>query len=282
VVPPRLAYALCNFLGDVAYRALPRQRRSVRENLARVTGECGGRALDRLARGVFRSGAKYYYDTFKVPSLTDAELRRVASMQGWERLDRALERGKGVVLCTAHLGSPSPVAQLLAMRGHVVTTPAEPVRPRRLFDLISRARGSRGIKLTPVGPGTARELTDALRRNEVVGIVVDRDVQKTGVPVEFFGSTARLPAGPVTLALRTGAAMVPAFAYRSDSGRFEGQIQEAMELERTGNLREDIRRNTQKLATVLEEAIGRCPEQWIVFQPVWPAGQSEDGMGAAL
>jgi lauroyl/myristoyl acyltransferase len=274
LVPSRLAYVACDLLGDMAYLALPRQRKSVQANLARVTGD--RRVAGRLARGVFRSGARYYYDTFKVPSLTDAELLRVASIQGWERLDRALERGNGVVLCTAHLGSPSLVAQLLSTRGYKVTVPAEPVRPRRLLELISRARGSRGIKLIPIGPGTTRELTDTLRRGEVVGIIVDRDVQKTGTPVKFFGATATLPAGPVTLALRTGATLVPAFTYRLDSGRFEGRIEEPMELERSGDLREDIRRNTQKLAATLERAIGQSPEQWVVFERVWSVGQGED------
>jgi phosphatidylinositol dimannoside acyltransferase len=280
-VPPRLAYALCDALGDIAYRALPRQRRAVRSNLARVLGE-RSRNLDRRVQQVFRSGAKYYYDTFKVASLTDAELMRLAPVSGWDNLDRALEAGKGALLATAHLGSPGLVSHSLSVRGYSVTVPAEPVRPKRLFDLMCRVRGSRGNRLIPVGPGTTRELTDALRRNEVVGILVDRDVQKTGVTVDLFGAPVPLPAGPVTLALRTGAALVPAFTFRTRDGRLEGRIGEPVEIERTGSLREDVRRNTQKVAALLEEAVRRCPEQWVVFEPMWPAEEAASRLEGSL
>ncbi len=279
-IPPRVAYWLCDSIGDVAYWLLGSRRRIVRRNLSTVLG---GQPpdLDRRTRQLFREGVKYYYDTFRVPALSDEELERLIDMQGWENLQGALRKGKGALVLTAHLGSPALVAQILAVRKCKVTTVAEPLQNRKLLDLMMSVRGSRGIRLVPFGPTVTRELVEALGRNEVVGIVADRDVSRSGVGVRFFGVETTLPAGPVMLGLRTGAALLPAFTYRLADGRFSAQIGSPMELDRTGNLREDLRRNTQKLAGVMEEAIRRCPEQWIVFEPNWPEEDAGARMGAS-
>lgn len=270
-IPPRVAYRLCNPIGDLACWLLPSRRRIVRQNLSMVLG---GEPPDlaRRTRGVFREGVKYYYDTFRASSLSDQEMERVISLQGWDNLQGALARGKGALVLTAHFGSPALVAQILAVRKCRVTAVAEALPNRRLLDLMSRVRAGHGIRVVPFGPSITRELTAALGRNEVVGVVGDRDIQKTGVPVRFFGRETTLPVGPVMLALRTGAALLPSFTYRQKDGHFAAFIGEPLQLERTGRLQEDLRRGTQRVAELLEEAIKKSPEQWIVFEPIWSEG----------
>ncbi len=279
-VPPWLGYWLCSAAGDAAYWLLPRRRANVRRNLSTILrGRTEGLAL--LAREVFREGARYYYDTFRAPALSDDELEREITLEGWENLQKGLQEGKGVLLVSAHLGSPALVVQILAVRHCKVTSVVERVRPQRLLDLMIRVRGCRGIRLIPFSSTIANTLAEALRRNEIVGLVVDRDTQRSGVPVEFFGAETTMPAGPVMIALRTGAALVPAFTYRRKGGGFVGRIEEPLELVRTGRLREELRANTQRLAAVLERAIAEAPEQWIVFEPVWPETTAEGRQGAA-
>ncbi len=267
-LPPKTAFWVCDRAGDIAFRLLSRRRRIVENNLVAAGGRRDA-SLERLARGVFREGVRYYYDTFRVGALTDAELEELVSLEGWDRLKEARERGKGTILFTAHLGSPALVAQVLAIRGYRVTTVAEPVRPQKLFDLMSRARAGRGIRVIPLGPSSIRDLMEVLRRNEIAGIVADRDVAGTGVPVQFFGASVLMPAGPAMLALRTGAALLPGFSYRRRDGHFSAFVEEPLQLDRTGDLRKDIRLNTQKMAVAIERAIRQQPEQWIVFEPIW-------------
>lgn len=278
-IPPGVAYRLCNPIGDLAYLLLPRRRRAVRRNLSVVLGS-EAPDLGRRMREVFREGVKYYYDTFRAPALSDQELERQIDMQGWENLEGALARGRGAIILTAHYGSPSLVAQILAVRKCRVTTVAESLRNRGLLDLMIQVRGSRGIRLVPVGPNVTRELMDVLSRNEVVGVVGDRDVQKNGLPVRLFGVETTLPAGPVVLALRTGAALLPAFTRRLGDGRFSAHIGEPLVLSRTGTVQEDLRRGIQRVAELLEQAIKVSPEQWIVFEPIWPE-EAEARQGAA-
>ena len=282
LIPPAVAYRLCDWLGAVLCRLLRRQHRNVRGNLSVVLGGHADQSrVNALVCKVFREGAKYYYDTFRVPTLSDSALERLVTVEGWEKLDRCLAKGRGVVVFTGHIGSPALVAQILAVRGYCVTSVVEPVEPESLFELMTRVRGSRGIRFVPLGPSSARELMDALRRNEIVGIVADRDVGGTGVSVDFFGIETRLPAGPALLALRAGADLLPAFTYRVGEGRFVGQIWDPIEVRRTGKLREDVRLNTQEMGRALEKAIRRSPEQWVVFEPIWPEGISPSGPGVA-
>ena len=282
LVAPRLpaaaAYRLCDRIGDALFYLLPNRRSIVERNLAIVLGGTR-RDLSRRARQVFREGVKYYYDTFRIASLGRERLAKLIHVEGWEHLAAAVAKGRGAIVFSAHLGSPALVSQILAVRGYRVTTVAELVRPPRLFDLLSRMRTGIGVNVVPLDARTTRELTEVLRRNEVVGIVVDRDVAGTGVAVDFFGVDARIPVGPAMLALRTGAALMPGFTYRGGHDRFTGYIGPPLEMERTGDLRRDLRVNTQKMARALEEAILRAPEQWVVFEPIWPERQTESGPG---
>jgi lauroyl/myristoyl acyltransferase len=265
---PGFAYWLCDRIGEIAYWLLPRRRKTVLRNLSIVLRDRPS-SIGPLVRETFREGVKYYYDTFRIPALSDADVERLIDVEGWDNLETALAEGRGAIIFTGHFGSPALVAQILAVRGQPITTVAEPVKPEKLFNLINGARGHHGVSLLPLGPSSFKMLTEVLRRNGVVGIVGDRDLHKNGIRTELFGVETTLPAGPVMLALRSGAALIPAFTVRKGE-RFSAFIGEPMKLDRSGNLREDLRVNTRKLAAVLEEAVARRPEQWVVFEPLWP------------
>ncbi len=280
VVPPRFAYWLCDLIADVAYRLLPRQRATVLRNLSVIMKDCPVSTKEKMARATFREGVRYYYETFRVPALSDDELTRLVHLDGLEHLDAALRRGKGAIMFTGHFGNPALAVQLIAQRGIKITTVVEPIRPQRLFDLVNGARANRGIRYLPLGPSIFKVLAAALARNEVAGIVGDRDLQGTGVSVKLFGAATRFPAGAVMLALRTGAPVLPAFGWRDPDGLFRGFVGEPIEMDRTRDLREDIRVNTQKLADVLESLVARNPEKWIIFEPIWQEGAAEPAVGA--
>ena len=119
-------------------------------------------------------------------------------------------------------------------------------------------------------PLTGAELVGTLRRNGVVGLLCDRDLGGGGVRVSFFGEETTMPAGPATLSLRTGAAIVPNVVYQRH-GYVEGVIKPAIQFERSGKLRADIAALTQLVANELEAMIAAEPTQWHVLQPVWPS-----------
>jgi lauroyl/myristoyl acyltransferase len=255
-------------IGDLAFRLNRDARRAVEENLLQVLGR-PDRRWRWAVRAAFRHGARNYYDTFRIPTLTAADIRRLVPVDGREHLDRALAGGRGAILVGAHLSSLAIGGQAVAARGYRVNAVVEPVDPPELLRFLSRLRAGVGVRAVPLGPRLTSQLLAALRRNEVVGLIVDRDVASSGIPVPFFGRPARLPPGPALLSLRGGAPILPAIIVRRPDGSFAGLVEEPVCVPRVGTLRADVSAITRAVTARLEYYIGKYPEQWTVFQPVW-------------
>ena len=275
-LPRPLAYRLADLLGDLFWLQNGRARRAVHQNLTHVFGRP---PPSSRVRAVFRHGARNYYDTFIIPTLTAAELLSLVQVQGWDRLDAALQAGRGAIMVGVHLSSVALAAQVIAARGYAVTSVAERVEPPELMDLLTRLRSGGGVRVLPLGSDSIRELLAAIRRNEVIGLVADRDLSGTGVEVEFFGAQTRLPAGAARLAIRTGAPLLSAVAVRVPGNRFEGRIDPPIELEQGADLPESVRRTTRRIAQRFEHHIAAQPEQWTVFQPIWPGAHQHSQRG---
>ena len=106
-------------------------------------------------------------------------------------------------------------------------------------------------------------------------LLCDRDLTGDGVEVEFFGERTTLPGGPATLALRTGATLLPAAVYFRPAATTTRSVRPADPAEREGRLRDDVARITQALARRVRGADPRAPEQWHLMQPNWPSDHAE-------
>jgi len=267
VLPPTWGAHLADLAGLLAYALGSQARAAVRANLRHVLGHP---PPERVVRAVFRHGARNYYDLLAIPRYDAAAMRALVEVHGWENLEAARAAGKGVLLVTAHLGSVSFVGQMFAIGGCPSGVVVEPVQPPALLDLLVRLRGTHGSQVLPIGPGLLRAIVAALARNELVALFSDRDVLGSGVEVCFFDAPARLPGGAAGLGLRGGAAVLPGFTVRTADGRHLMWLEPPLALVRSGDARADVRLNTERIARVLEAAIRRHPEQWTVFQPIWP------------
>lgn len=266
-IPRRLGYLLADAGGELMWLFNRSARRAVRWNLAHVLGRAPER---RLVRQVFRHGARNYYDTFIIPTLSRPALLGLVRVADWGPLDRALRKRRGAIMVGGHISSVALAGQAVAAAGYPITSVAERVEPPELDDLLHRLRNAGGIRMLALGPDTMRELLAALRREEVIGLVMDRDVAGSGVEVPFFGARARLPGGAALLALRTGAPILPAVAYRGADQRFRAEILPPVPVERGASLAESIRLTTAAIARRFEGIVRAHPDQWTVYQPIWP------------
>jgi KDO2-lipid IV(A) lauroyltransferase len=267
-VPPDVAYPILDRLADLIRLVATDARQAVEENLETVLGG-RGRRHSWAVRGVFRHVLRNYYDTFRLPAMSDQEIRDRVVLHGCERLRSVLAGGRGAILVSAHVSSVALAAQALALAERGGTVVVEPVEPPELLDLMLRVRGSHGLTYTVLSSGVFGELTATLRRNELVFLVADRDIGGTGVEVELFGRPTRLPIGPALLALRTGAPIVPTYVSRRPDGRLDGVVGQPLEIHRTGDRRADLAAISRLVTSSLEYHIGRYPEQWTVLQRVW-------------
>jgi KDO2-lipid IV(A) lauroyltransferase len=152
----------------------------------------------------------------------------------------------------------------------------EPVEPPELFEWFASVRRSLGMEIVPLGPDVATTVLRALRDNRLACLVSDRDLTGDGVAVEFFGETTTLPAGPATLALRTGAALIPVAVYFGTGREHHAVVRPPLQIAREGRLRDDVARITQCLAREFEVLIREAPHQWHLMVANWPSDRGRE------
>lgn len=284
VLPEPLASAAAAVVGSALARR-PRGDLAIRRrHIARVLASASPAVapdpavVRRWALRSYRSYARYWVEGARLPGVPPVEVRRRMVVDGGYRgLERALASGSGVILALPHVGSWEWGGAFLATDGHPMTSVAERVEPAALFEWFCAQRRAMGLEIVALGDESGRTVLRALRNGGLVGLVCDRDVAGNGVEVSFFGERTRLPGGPATLALRTGAALIPAAVYSGPGPSHYGVVTSPLDTSRTGTLRSDVTRITQDLAHRFEWLIRRAPEQWHLYQPNWPS----DGATAA-
>jgi len=272
-LPPEVGARVARLLGRAGAVTLRNRRAMAARHQQRAAGHTlDAEALDRAVEQVFESYARYWLEMFRLAAdVGSHEIERHFEVEGFEHIETGLAAGRGVIVALPHLGGWEWAGPWMAARGHRLGAVVEPVEPPELFDWFARARASLGMEVIPLGPDVVGRVLRALRENRVVCLLSDRDLSGDGVPVEFFGEETTLPAGPATLALRTGAALVPLAVYFEGTRDHRGVIRPALAVERRGRLRDDIARVTQDLAHELEALIRVAPEQWHLLQPNWPS-----------
>ncbi len=268
LIPPRWGYPFFGWVGARFFDWFAEAREPLRDNLSHVMPTATLAERDRVARRILQNHLKNYYDFFRSTTLTAKDVAALVKVEGIENLETALKRGKGVIFVTAHFGNLDIVSQTFAVHGYQVTTPAEHVKPEILFRHIVATRSSKGLTIIPVD-GPLLALVRALKRNQVVGLVSDLDVTKSGIVVQFFDAPARLPDGHVQLALKTGAAILPAFSLRQPDNTFAAFAEPALELVQTGEFELDVRAGVVQMTRIMEKWIGTYPDQWVQFHRIW-------------
>ena len=270
-LPTGVAYWLADLAGRAWHRMAPARRALVAENMARVSAATGrptsGRALRQLVEASFIGHARYWLEVLRAPYYRDDQLDDIVHVEDWARWQPVL-RG-GVVIAVPHLGNFEPYGHFIAREGLRGVAPVEEIRPRELYEFLrDRRAGGVGVEVVPLRHAYRRML-GALRRDEVVALVADRDLAGDGIEVTMFGRPATLPAGPATLALRTGKPLIMARVLRIASERFSVRGV-PVEAERTGHVATDVAALTTALASRFEAAIAEAPDQWwAAFQPYW-------------
>jgi lauroyl/myristoyl acyltransferase len=251
----------------------PSDRRLIVErNLRRVHGpDFGGTTMRRAVQRCFDSYARYYAESFRLPGLSTQEIDAGISFEGYEHLDDALSAGTGAIAALPHLGGWEWAGfWMTRLQGMKVTVIVEQLEPPELFEWFAELRRSFGFHVVPLGPKAGSESVKALKANHVLALLCDRDIGGRGIDVEFFGERTTLPGGPATLALRTGAPLLPTAIYYRGAGH-HAMVRPPLDVSRTGSLRDDVTLVTQRLAHELEALIRLAPDQWHLMQPNWPS-----------
>ena len=269
-LPQPVASAGFAAFGELAARRDTRGVQRLRANLARVAAP--GTDLDALVRRAMRSYARYWMETFRLPKITPASVTERTEVIAGDILDKALASGRGVILALPHTGNWDSAGVWLLDHGYPLSTVAERLKPESLYERFVAYRESLGMEVLPL-TGGARSPSDVLKDrlregDRVVCLLADRDLTKRGIDVEFFGDTARMPAGPALLAASTGAALLPVGTWFTPGG-WGIRIHPEVPIAENGRLRDKVTAATQQVADAFAEDIALRPHDWHMLQRLW-------------
>ena len=256
-------------LGELNYLLNNKRRKISYSNLkAAFAKEKGPQELARINRAVFRNLGQNLVEVLRFPRLTTHDIERLMKFVGLERLDEALSGGKGAILLSAHLGNWEFSLVAMAAKGYPANVIAKAQPHTRLNRLLNSYRESKGGKVITRGMGI-RELIRGLGQNQIVGILEDEDAKSFGSQVNFFDRKVTARGGAISLAMKAGCEILPAFMIREKGGRHRLVVAPRLELERSGDEAKDIQSGLQRFTSVLESYIRRYPEQWFWLQRRW-------------
>ena len=249
--------------------------RQLRKNLRRVVGPGASEPeLDTLVGDALRSYARYWMETFRLPrmDLADVAARTGANTEGYENIDEALARGKGVILALPHQGNWDVAGVWLVSHSGPFVTVAERLKPDSLFDRFVEYRESLGFEVIALSGGQRSPisvLSERLNENKVACLLADRDLSRNGIEVQLFGEAARMPGGPAMLAATTGAALLPVSLWFTEDG-WAQRINPPVPVP-DGRLRDQVRAVTQAVADTFARGIAEHPADWHMLQRLWLA-----------
>jgi Kdo2-lipid IVA lauroyltransferase/acyltransferase len=257
--------AFTDFSAKVTFFFLRRYRKRMEETLSSLNAASGGRAGTNkdLARRAWRNFGRSAYETARTLYCSKEQIRAMVAIEGEEHLKQALQKGKGVIALSAHLGNFTMIGPRLAAEGYAFSALVKQPRDARFAKLGDEHRMKVGVSTIPAKPRrkSVRYLLNALRKNDVVLLIAD-EFKGGKFAVQFLGRTALAPRGPATLALRTGAAIVPMFVTRDDRDQLTLQISPEVEITRTGDPMAATEANVALVSRHLEAMVLRYPDQW--------------------
>lgn len=252
-------------LADQIVRRNGRGVQRLRSNLAVVKPGLSPAELDDLVGQAMRSYMRYWREAFRMPDWSHGRIVSRVRPVNEELMRKHYGEGRGVVSALAHLGNYDHAGAWAGLTGMPVTTVAERLEPESVFNRFIAYRNKLGIEVLPLTGADVNVfavLADRLKSGGFVPLIADRDLSNTGVEVKFFGRTAKMPAGPAALSLRTGAPLIPITMYY-DGPRMVLTFHDVVE--RKGG----IVAMTQKCADVFAEVISEHPQDWHMLQRVF-------------
>ena len=263
------AVRFAEFLGGVLFNVAKKHRRIVLDNLTYAFGhEKQPEEIEKIARQVFINLVHVVLEIAWSLQLDERHLSKHFKIDGYHHIKKAYEKGKGVLVLTAHFGN----WELLSVIGGMIKFPQSVVvRPldfKSLDHFVFKLRTRFGGKMIPK-QRSFRKIIRRLHRGEMVYLLMDQNVDwYEGVFVDFMGHRACTNKGLALLALKTGAAVVPVFMVREKSG-FRAEFGPEIITVQTGDRQKDIEINTQEYNRVIENFIRRYPDQWFWVHQRW-------------
>lgn len=269
-LPEKSAYQLFDFVADRASAKNGKNFRRLESNLKRVVPELTEAQLGNLAKAGMRSYLRYWCDTFRSPDWDTKRIQSTVTVNNPELLLEPVRSKRGVVVALPHAGNWDHAGSYFCSQGIPLVTVVERLKPEKLFLKFLEYRQAIGMEALPLDGRVMGTLASRLREGKLVALVADRDLSRSGIDVKFFDGTARMPAGPALLAIRTGADLITAYVSYTALGIHIDfrKVQIA-----SGNSEsERVAKTVQLCADNFAAGISEHPQDWHMLQRIWVDG----------
>ncbi|HVQ64102.1 MAG TPA: lysophospholipid acyltransferase family protein [Terriglobia bacterium] len=269
-MPRSAAYPAAEIVAAMGFRLAHRQRLAGIQNLRMAMPGLGEKERLAILRGAFSNLGRLLVEFSHFPGLNKDNIASLVTYEGFEHYKNAAGRGKGVIFLTAHFGAWELSCFAHSLYGNPMKFVVREIDNSRVEKLIEAYRGLAGN--APIDKRHAsRDILKALRNNETIGILVDQNTTRDeGIFVDFFGIPAATTPAVATLALRTGAAVIPGFmVWDATTRKYRLRFDPPVNLIATGDPARDIVENTRAFNVLLENMIRQYPDQWLWIHRRW-------------
>jgi KDO2-lipid IV(A) lauroyltransferase len=269
LLPRRVGLRLFSALGNLAFSLYRKERDRALSNISLAFPDIDSMIVRALARGSFKSLGRNAYDAIRLASIGGKEVLGLCEISGEEHLRRSYDRGRGVIGLTGHIGCWELLGAHISQKGYKLSVIARDLRDARMNDILVRARLRHGTASIQRGAGAVAAYK-ALKKGEILGMLLDQDIDVDGVMVPFFGVPAYTARGAALFALRSGADIVPMAIHMQPDGRHRITVRPPLEIP-PGDLGEEWRIDelTASCSKALEELVRIYPQQWVWFHDRW-------------
>jgi KDO2-lipid IV(A) lauroyltransferase len=269
LLPRRLGLGLFSALGRLAFSAYRKDRDRAMSNISLAFPGIDLLIVRALARGSFESLGRNAFDAIRLVSIGGKEVLELCTISGEDHLKRSYERGKGVIGLTGHIGCWELLGAYLSRKGYRINVIARDLRDGRMNDILVRTRRHHGIVSIPRGASAVAGYK-SLKKGEILGMLLDQDIDVDGVMVPFFGVPAYTARGAALFALRSGADIVPMAIHMQPDGSQRITVRPPLEIP-PDDLGEEWRIDelTASCSKAIEELIRIYPQQWVWFHDRW-------------
>jgi len=269
-MPEKTAYSMFERIADTMWARRGGSVRRLESNLRRVVPDATDEEIRLLSRDGMRSYMRYWCEAFRLPGWSRERIVDSIRIIDDHYLADGLATGRGVVVALPHMGNWDHAGAWATLAHSHVVTVAERLKPEDLYEKFLAFRRGLGMDVIPLtgGEPVFPYLSQKLHEGNLVALLGDRDLSNSGIPVTFFGSKAKFPAGPAALAVDTGAVLLTAQLYLEDGHnvvRFHPPVVVSTDGERSRR----IFRTTQLVADQIEESIRARPTDWHMLQRLW-------------
>jgi len=258
-LPLSLLHRIANWLGRRLAKKRDRHTLVAQTNIARCLPELSPEQQQRLLQeSLIGTFATLLESTHIWLGKQELMAAMVQETHGQDRVAAALEKGKGVILVSPHLGNWELVGAYCATQ-YPMTSMYKPARRAWLDKIIYQGRARHGQKMAPTDVSGIKIMLQALKRNEVIGILPDQDPRERGVFAPFFGVQANTMTLLSKLAQKSGAAVLMAYSERLPDNRgFAIHFEHAPE----AVANPDVEVSVRAVNAMVEQAVRRKPEQY--------------------